>query len=161
MRVWHDGGLVDLDVKPRRSVDLGIFTAASADKLIAPEEPKPPRTGELPQPSHAAHEIECQWLVEPPRLRPKAKEVMRSVTPLQRPIDARGIRVVESRKKEASPPAVGKRAKPTPYKPPMFREPGGRQVVAIQSVEEIPGACRLMEEVGAATIVVRTEPGTR
>ena len=161
VHVWHDGGLVDFDVKPRRSIDLGIFTAASADKLIAPEEPEPPRTGELPRPGHAAHEIECRWLVEPPRLHPKAKEVMRTDTPLQRAIDAGVIRVVESQKKEASPPAAGKRAMRTPYEPPVFKEPGGRQVVAIQSVEEIPGARRLMKEVGAAAIVVRTESGSR
>ena len=161
VRVWHDRELIELDVQPRRSVDLGIFTAASADKLIAQEEPEPPRTGELPQPSHAAHEIECQWLVEPPRLHPKAKEVMRPVTPFQRAIDAGAIRVVESRHKEAAPPAAGKRAKRTPYEPPVFKEPGGRQVVAIQSVEEILSARRLMEEAGATAIVVRTEPGTR
>lgn len=161
VRVWHDRELIELDVKPRRPVDLGIFTAASADKLIAPEEPEPPRTGEFPEPNHAAHEIECQWLVEPPRLHPKAKEVMRPVTPFQRAIDAEIIRVVESRQKEAAPPAAGKRAKLTPYEPPVFREPGGRLVVVIQSAEEIPGARRLMEEAGAAAIVVRTEPGAR
>ena len=162
VRVWHDDReLVELDVKPRRPVDLGIVTAASADALIAPEQPEAPPADGLPQPDHTAHEIECRWLVEPPRLHPKAKEVMRPVTPLQRAIDAGVIRVVESRKKEASPPAAGKRTKRTPYEPPVFREPGGRQVVAIQSVEEIPGARRLMEEVGAAAIVVRTEPGTR
>ena len=161
IRIWHEGGWVELDVKPRRSVDLGIFTAASADELIAPEEPELPRTGEIPPPIHAAHEIECRWLVQPPRLHPKAKEILRSDTPLQRAIDAGVIRVAESRKAEASPPSAGKRAKPTPYEPPVFKEPDGRRVVAVQSTEEIPGAHRIMKEIGGAALVVRTEPEAR
>ena len=159
VRTWHDRELVELDVKPRRPVDLGIFTAASAEALTAPKEPGAPRADGLPHPDHAAHDLECRWLVQPPRLNPKAKEVKRPVTPLQRAIDAGVIQVAGSRKKEASPPAVDKKAKPTPYEPPVFEEPGGRRVVAVQSPEEIPSARRIMAEVGAAAIVVRTEPG--
>ena len=160
VRVWHDRELVELDVKPRRPVDLGIFTAASAETLTAPKEPEAPRTDGLPHPDHAAHDLECRWLVQPPRLNPKAKEVKRPITPLQRAIDAGVIRVVESKTKEVTPPAAGRRAKRTP-EPPVFKEPGGRQVVAVQSPEEIPSARRIMAEVGAAAIVVRTEPGAR
>ena len=159
--VWHEEKLVELEVMPRRPVDLGAFTAISADGLTAPEEPEPPRADRLPRPDCAAHEIDCRWLVQPPRLHPRAKEVMRADTPLQRAIDAGVIRVVESRKKEASPPSAGKQAKPTPYEPPVFEEPDGRHVVAVQSAEEIPGARRIMKEVGAVAIVVRTEPGAR
>ena len=162
VRVWHDDReFVELDVKPRRPLDLGIVTAASADALIAPEEPETPPTDGLPPPEHAAHDLECRWLVQPPRLHTKAKEVMQPVTPLQRAIDAGVIRVVESRTKGASPPAAGKQANATPYEPPVFKEPGGRRVVAVQSAEEIPSARRLMEEVGAVAIVVRTESGFR
>ena len=161
VRVWHEEKLVELEVMPRRPVDLGVFTATSADGLTAPEEPETPRPDRFPRPDYAAHELECRWLVQPPRLHPEAKEVMRTDTPLQRAIDAGVIRVVESRKKEASPPSAGKQAKPTPYEPPVFKEPGGRRVVAVQSAEEIPAARRIMKEVGAAAIVVRTEPGDR
>ncbi len=161
VRVRHEGGLVELDVKPRRPVDLGVFTAASADALIAPEEPEAPCVDGLLHPDHAAHELECRWLVQPPRLHPKATEVTRPVTPLQRAIDAGVIRVAESRTKEVSPPAAGKRAKPAPHEPSMFEEPGGRRVVAVRSPEELPGARRIMADVGAAAIVVRTEPGAR
>ena len=181
-RAWHDGELVDLDVTPRLPVDLGVVTAASADALFAPDEPEPPRTDALPQPGH---ELECRWLVQPPRLHPKAKEVMRPPTPLRRAIDAGVIRVVNPKAKEATTPAAGepetrarpaaknsgakaasqqtagKRANPTPYQPPVFREPDGRLVVAIQSPEEVPGAREVAAEVGAATIVVRAEPGSR
>ena len=80
-----------LDVKPRLPVDLDAVTAASVLDLKAPA-PDPPRINGLPQPAHAAHELECQWLVRPPVLNPKAREVMR--------------------------PASGKKANPTPYQPP-------------------------------------------
>ena len=161
VRVWHDSELVELDVTPRRPVDLGVFTAASADVLIAPEEPEAPRADGLPHPDHAAHELECRWLVQPPRLHPKATEVTRPVTPLQRAIDAGVIRVAEPRTKEISSPAAGKRAQPAPYEPSVFEEPGGRRVVVVQSTEEIQDARRIMAEAGAASIVVRTEPGAR
>ena len=159
-RAWHDGGLVDLDVKPRLPVDLGVVTAASADALIAPEEPDPPRTDALPQPGHAAHELECRWRVQPPRLHPKAKEVMQPPTPLQRAIDAGVIRVVNPKAKEAPIPAAGEQARRTPYQPPVFRESDGKLVVAIRSPEEIPGAHDVAAETGATAIVVRTEPGS-
>ena len=158
-RVWRDSELVELDVKTRRSVDLGVFTAASADALIAREEPEAPCADGPPHPDHAAHELECRWLVQPPQLHPNATEVTRPVTPLQRAIDAGVIRVAESRTKEVSPPAAGARPKPPPYEPPMFEEPGGRRVVAVRSPEDIPNARRIMREVGAAAIIVRTEPG--
>ena len=181
---WHDGELIDLDVKPRLPVDLGVVTAVSADALTAPEEPEPPRIDALPQPGHAAHELECRWLVQPPRLHPKAKEVMRPPTPLQRAIDAGVIRAVNPKAKETTMPAAGEpeirdrpaakksgakaasqqtageRGNPTPYQPPVFREPGGRLVVAIRSPEEIPGARDVAAEAGATAIVVQAEPGS-
>ena len=71
VRVWQEGKLVDLDVKSRRTVDLGSVTAASAHDLKAPPK-KLPRMNGLP-----AHGLECRWRVRPPQLHPKAEEVMR------------------------------------------------------------------------------------
>ena len=164
-RIWHEGELVDLDVKPRRPIDLGIFTTASAYPPTAPEEPEPPRTDALPPPGQAAHELECRWRVQPPRLHAKAKEVMRPATPrqraLQRAVDAGVITVVNPKAKEGTMPDADERAKPTPYEPPVFREPGGRLVVAVQSPEEITSAREVAVEVGATAIVVRAEPGAK
>ena len=128
VRVWYENQLHDLDVKPRLPVDLGEVTAASVLDLKAPA-PDSPRINGLPQPARAAHELECQWLVRPPVLNPKAREVMR--------------------------PASGKKANPTPYQPPVFEEPSRKRVVAVQAPEEIPSARRVVEEVGAAAVVVR------
>ena len=177
-RAWHEGELIDLDVTSRLPIDLGAVTAASADALIAPVEPEPPRTGALPQPGHAAHELECRWLVQPPRLHSKAVEVTRTPAALQRAIDAGVIRVanpkaiqraidagvigvVNPKAKEAKMPASGERAMRTPYEPSVFREPGGRLVVAIRSPEEVPSAREVAAEVEAAAIVVRAEPESR
>ena len=112
----------------------------------------------------------------------KAREVMQPPTPLQRAIDAGVIRVVNPKAKEAPMPAADepemrertdagesramaalrpaarKWAKRTPYQPPVFREPGGKLVVAVRSPEEIPGARDVATEVGAVAIVVRAEP---
>ena len=48
-----------------------------------------------------------------------------------------------------------KKAKPTPYQPPVFKEPGGKLVVAVQSPEEIPSARQVAAEVEATAVVVR------
>ena len=160
VRVWHEGGLIDLDVTPRRCVDLGVFTAASAHALIAPKEPEPPRIDGLPRPDHAARELECRWFVQPPGLHPKAGEVTRPATPFQRAVDAGVIRMVP-RAEDGTRPDTGKSAKPAPYEPPVFKEPGGRLVVAIQSPEEMSSAREVAAEVGAAAIVVQAEPRSR
>ena len=160
-RVWHDGELIDLDVTSRLHIDLGTVTAASADTLIAPLEPEPPRTDALPQPGHAAHELECRWLVQPPGLHPKAVEVTRTPAVLQRAIDAGVIGVANPKVKEAQAPAAGERAKRTPHEPPVFREPSGRLVVAIRSPKDVPSAREVAAEVEAAAIVVRAEPEAR
>ena len=125
VRVWYENQLHDLDVKPQLSVDLGAVESASALDLKVPD-PDPPRINGLPQP---AHELECRWLVRAPVLDLKAKEVLR--------------------------PANGKKAKPTPYQPPVFKEPGGKLVVAVQSPEEIPSARQVAAEVEATAVVVR------
>ena len=127
VRVWHGGKLIELGVKPRLPVDLGAVTAKSALDLKAPA-PDPPRIHGLPQPAHAAHEIECRWLVRAPELHTKATEVMR--------------------------PASDKKTKPAPYKPPVFKEPGGKRVVAVQSPDDIRDARQLAEEIGAAVVVL-------
>ena len=71
VRVWHEGKLLDRDVKPRLPVDLGEVTVASALDMKAPA-PHPPHINGLPQ---SAHELECRWLVRVPELHPKAGEV--------------------------------------------------------------------------------------
>lgn len=123
VRVWLGGNLIDLGVKPRLPVDLDAVTATSALNLKAPA-PDPPCINGLPQP---AHELECQWLVRAPELHPKAREVMRS--------------------------ANGKKTKPTPYRPSLFKEPDGKRVVAVHSPDDIPDARQLAEKIGAAVVV--------
>ena len=125
VRVWHEGRLLDLAVKPRLPVDLGAVTASSALDLTAPA-PKPPRINGLPQP---AHELECRWLVRAPVLHPEAREVTR--------------------------PASDKKAEPTSYNPPVFKEPGGKRVVPVRSPEEVPDARQVVAAVGAEAVVVR------
>ena len=125
VRVWQEGQLLDLDVKPRLPVDLGAVTAESALDLTAPA-PKLPRINGLPQP---AHELECRWLVRAPVLHPKAREVTR--------------------------PASDKKAEPTSYNPPVFKEPGGKRVVAVRSLEEVPDARQVVAAAGAEAVVVR------
>ena len=187
-----DADCDDPDDQGFRTADIVIGTSGAlegrADALpldVATVEPEPPRTGALPKPGHAAHELECRWLVQPPGLHPKAVEVTRTPAALQRAIDAGVVRVAnpkakepgmpaagepkmrdhpaaeESRTKAASRPASGERAKRTPYEPPVFREPDGRLVVAIRSPEEVPSAREVAAEVGTAAIVVRAEPEAR
>ena len=161
-RVWHDGQLIDLDVTSRLHIDLGAVTAASADTLIAPLEPEPPRTDALPQPGHAAHELECRWLVQPPGLHPKAVEVTRIPAALQRAIDAGVIRFPNPKAMQRAIDAgvIGV-ANPKAKEAQVFREPSGRLVVAIRSPKDVPSAREVAAEVEAAAIVVRAEPEAR
>ena len=157
VRVWHKNQLVERDVKPRLPADLGVVTAASAlDLGAAPD--LPPVNG-LPQPGHAAHELDCRWLVRAPELHPKAKEVMRPAA--DGPVTHKRPPAAESRAKAASQAAVGRKAKPTPYEPPVFKQPDGKLVVAVRSPEEIPEARQVAEEAGAAAIVVRGQTRSR
>ena len=155
VRVWHENQLHERDVKPRLPVDLDAVTAASALDLRAPAPDLPPVNG-LPQP---AHKLECRWLVRAPELHPKAKEVMRPAA--DGPGTRRRPSTGESRAKAASRAAVGRKAKPTPYEPPVFKQPDGKLVIAVRSPEEIPDARRVAEEVGAAAVVVRGQDRSR
>lgn len=75
---------------------------------------------------HAAHEVVLTWEVGAPRLAAKAKE-----------IDAK----------------LGKASRSGD--PPVYREAGGRTVVAVRTADEIPRAREIAARVGADGIVVR------
>ena len=161
--VWHDRELIEFDVKPRRPVDLGTFTAASAQALIARRSPRLRAPMGFHCPTTPPTSSSAGGSFSRRGLHTKAREVMRAVARSRGSVAA-STAAGDSKTKEGTPPAAsgaGKRAKQTPYKPPVFREPDGRQVVAVQSPEEIPSARRIMAEVGAAAIVVRGEPGPR
>ncbi len=74
-----------------------------------------------------AQELCCTWTASAPRLAPKSKEV-------QRPREGEGS--------------------PISYVPPVFREPGGRLVVAVRAPDDLEAARALMLEVNAEAIVV-------
>jgi cardiolipin synthase len=122
--LWQRRQLVDAEVTTSIDVDLGTVTAASAAVLEAPR-PVLLENGDLPR---LAHELRYTWQVVAPTLASKAKERRR--------------------------PAKGKDQPATAYEPPVFREPNGRLVVAIHSIDELERARAVMAEVEAATIVL-------
>ncbi len=125
-RVWESGQFVDLNVEPLARIDLRTRNAKSADDLaLTPDLPKADGF------KHPAHELACHWQVRAPTLHRRAKEVLR-------PADARRERG----------------AKPESFRPPLFKEPGGRLVVAIRSPAELGEAKQTAQEAGAAAIVV-------
>ena len=125
--VWHRDKLDDLTVEAETRVDLGSVTAESADKLNdTPPPDDPPLAGELPKP---AHEILQEWSVHPPLLAAGAKPVMR--------------------------PFVHSSGKPMAYVPPVFDEPSGRRVVAIESAAELEKARQVLGDTAATAIVVQ------
>ena len=79
--------------------------------------------------ANPAHELHCHWQVKAPALHRKAKEVLRR--------------------------ARHKGGQRDAYRPPVFKEPGGRVVVAIRSHAEMGDAQQVAQEVGATAIVVR------
>ena len=124
--VWRRNRLVESTVEKERRIDLGSVTAASADRLDDTEPPKMPDAGEMPE---LAHELMYEWSVQAPVLAANAKPVL-------------GV----SREKNDRPIA---------YDPPVFDEPGGRRVVAVDSLQQIPKAREVADSVKAAAIVVR------
>ena len=73
-----------------------------------------------------AHEVEYRWQVQAPKLSHKAKQVYKQG-------------------------AKGRRA---PYDLPVYKEPGGRRVVAVRSANQLHDARGVAEEAGAGEIVV-------
>ena len=128
-RVWRGNRLDDMTVEAERRIDLGSVTAESADRLDDAEPSLPPvvpPVDELPEP---AHEIVYEWRARPPVLAANARPVLQ--------------------------PSDRTNGKPAAYDPPVFDEPGGRRVVAVDSERQMPEARRVAASVEAAAIVVR------
>ena len=114
-----------LDGVVQPSVDVELGTVtASSAHELMAQRPVVPSAGQI---SRLGHELRCTWAVVPPLLAPKAKEVLQ--------------------------PTEGKE-KAVPYTPPVFREPGGRLVVAVRSHGELARAQDLMYEVRSTAIVL-------
>lgn len=125
VKLWKQEQLVDAEIVTSVDVDLGVVTAESAAAI---EARRPQLPAETASPPTLAHELRCAWLVAAPTLAGKAKEKLR--------------------------PAEEKAQPATSYHPAVFREPSGRLVVAVRSVDELDQARVVMSEVEAATIVV-------
>lgn len=125
VKLWKQEQLFDAEIVTSVDMDLGAVTAESAAVIEAGRPRHPSDTASLPT---LAHELRCTWLVTAPKLAAKAKEKMRPAA-------------------EKDQPATG-------YQPAVFREPNGRLVVAVRSVDELDEARAVMREVEAATIVV-------
>lgn len=114
-----------VDDEIRPSTDVDLGTVtATSAHELVAPRPAAPSTGALPR---LAHELCFTWTVAAPLLAPEAQEVRR--------------------------PSEGEE-KPVSYTPPVFREPGGRLVVAVRSHDELDLARSVMSEVSAAAIVV-------
>ena len=73
-----------------------------------------------------AHEIEYRWQVQAPELSHKAKQVYKQ----------------------------GTKGRKSPYDPPVYKEPGGKRVVAVRSPDQLHDARGVAEDAGAGAIVV-------
>ena len=124
--VWHRNRFDEKTVEDEARIDLGSITAESLDRMSDARAPDPPLSGELPEP---AHEIVYEWSVHPPLLAAGAKPVMES------PAHSNG--------------------RPTVYDPPVFDEPSGRRVVAIDSAAEMEKARQVLIDTRADAIVVQ------
>lgn len=127
VQIWQKQKLQEAVINEMEDVQLASVVAKSADEVAptAPAMPAEPENGALPK---LAHSVRYTWPIAPPKLAAKAKEVYR--------------------------PAKGKNPASISYKPPVFREPNGRLVVAITRPSEIPVAKAVLQEVQGVAIVV-------
>ena len=128
-RVWCDDQLADISVESKRHVNLPTVIAESVDKLDEVAFPETPPDGKLPIP---AHDVEYKWQILPPVLAAKSKSVFRS--------------------------SNDKNAKRVEYDPPVFDEPSGRRVVAINSAKDIDKARQVASDLNAEALVLRRQP---
>jgi cardiolipin synthase len=123
-KFWNKGRFTD-DAKVLASTNAALGqVAAQSADTLEASRPPLPETGDLPR---LAHEVRCLWTVVAPVLAAKAKEVLR--------------------------PAEGE-VGPQRYMPPVFREPSGRLVVAVENPRELERARAVMAEVNAKAIVL-------
>lgn len=125
-RVWHDSQLEETHVKAESRIDLGTVFAESVDKLDDTAPPPLPPVGNLPEP---AYEVVYEWQTHAPVLAANSKQTFRSTN------DEKVTHV--------------------PYDTPVFDEPGGRRVVAINSPNDIGRARQIVSGGGAEAIVLR------
>ena len=128
-RIWCDDQFFDISVKDKIHVNLRTVIADSADKLEDAASPELPSVGKLPM---LAHEVEYEWQVIPPVLAVNSKSVFRS--------------------------SNDKKVKRVEYVPPVFDEPSGRRVVAIDSPKDIDRARQVANELNAKVLVLRRPP---
>ena len=127
-RVWCDDQFVDISVESKRHVNLPTVIAESADKLDDATFPELP-VDKIPIP---AHEVEYEWQVLPPVLAANSKSVFRS--------------------------SNDKKAKRVEFDPPVFDEPSGRRVVAIDSAKDIDKARQVANDLNAKALVLKRQP---
>lgn len=123
--------IVSSDVK-----DLGEIPAKSLhDMKLSPKFPE--------QPWHQCpiHELEFEWTVKAPVLANKSKEQFQ----------AQANNNNGSKDKDKANKPVDK-----PYNPPVFKEPNGRKVIAIDSEQQLAAAISLAQSLAIDTIVARS-----
>ena len=128
-RVWCDDKLADISVESKRHVNLPTVVADSADKLDEAAFPETPPDGKLPIP---AHDVEYKWQILPPVLAANSKSVFRFSNDIK--------------------------AKSVKFDPPVFDEPSGRRVVAIDTPKDIDRARQVANELNAKALVLRRQP---
>ena len=128
-RVWRDNQFEDISVKAKFHINLNPVIAESADNLDEVASPNIPPVSDLPVP---AHDVVYEWQVQAPVLATNSKQVFRS----------------SDDKKENN----------GAFTPPVFDEPGGRRVVAIDSTNDIGLAHQVAKNTGAKSLVLRKSP---
>jgi cardiolipin synthase len=114
-----------VDDEVRASIDVELgIVTAASAHDLVAQRPAVPGQGQLPL---MAHELRCTWTVVAPLLAAKSKEVRRPAEDKQKPVS---------------------------YTPPVFREPGDRLVVAVDSHDDLELARAVMSEVRAVAIVL-------
>ncbi len=128
VKIWHREQLIGERILGEREVSLGQITVESVemlDTVVMPEVP----SDDLPK---MAHQIIYKWTASVPTLHRQAEEVF-----------------------QKGGKGSGKKNNREPYVPPVFNEPGGRRVIAIDSEEQLEAAKELKVRLSGEPIVQR------
>jgi len=142
--MWRNNNLETLAIGKSLQQPIEDINAKSLDKMA--------QKANLPKPSWQEtpyHQIQFGWTVKAPLLANNSKEQLKTVKPKsEQKTKQKSKQQSESNKPIEKPQQIA-------YVPPVYKEPNGRKVIAIEHPNQLTKAIELSKQLSIATIVAK------